>query len=191
MTFTSTFTSIIKPEQTQLLNSFAMLTRILTALTIIATASVVVAMPVEQAKRGTVRIFYPFIYMRPHYNFSLGGLRKRLVMHRERWDRLHLRPYGFRHLRQLHGRAYLPEQRSVRCRCSWWICLHVLLVSEDLACILNKPSDLFLYSDFGCNVGQGGGVSLTSGSWSMFNVPGTAGHINFNDQASSLTCSPV
>jgi len=109
MTFTSTFTSIIKREQTQLPNLFAMLTRILTALTIIATASVVAAMPVEQAKRGTVRIFYPkFIYTRPHYNISLGGLRKHRIMHRERWDRLHLCPCGVRHLRQLHRRAYLP-----------------------------------------------------------------------------------
>jgi hypothetical protein len=64
-------------------------------------------------------------------------------------------------------------------------------VSEKLACISSKPSDLFIYSDFGCNVGQGAGVSLTSGSWSMFDVPGMAGHINFNDQASSLTCSPI
>ncbi|KIM36010.1 hypothetical protein M413DRAFT_428109 [Hebeloma cylindrosporum] len=46
-------------------------------------------------------------------------------------------------------------------------------------------------ADFGCDVPQGGGVTLTSGSWSMFSVPGTAGLIDFNDQASSFTCSPV
>jgi len=54
MNFTSTFTSIIEREHTQL---NTMLTRILTALAIIATASVAAATPIEQAKRGAVSIF--------------------------------------------------------------------------------------------------------------------------------------
>jgi hypothetical protein len=49
----------------------------------------------------------------------------------------------------------------------------------------------FFFSNFGCDLGQGAGVSLTSGAWSMFSVPGPAGNIDFNDQASSFTCSPV
>jgi len=85
-----------------------MLARIVTALTIIATASLVVAMPTEQVKRGTVCIFTEFMDTNTDYiDISLGSLPDYLRMHRECWKRMYLHPRGIRHLRQLHRRAYL------------------------------------------------------------------------------------
>ncbi|PPQ89316.1 hypothetical protein CVT25_000129 [Psilocybe cyanescens] len=50
------------------------------------------------------------------------------------------------------------------------------------------------FADAGCLAPQGGvgQVVLQGGSWSFLKpVPGTAGNVNFNDQASSFSCSPV
>ncbi|TFK30960.1 hypothetical protein BDQ12DRAFT_687559 [Crucibulum laeve] len=34
-------------------------------------------------------------------------------------------------------------------------------------------------------------VVLTTGEWSFFNVQGASGPVNFNDKASSFSCSPI
>ncbi|KIK69029.1 hypothetical protein GYMLUDRAFT_80405 [Collybiopsis luxurians FD-317 M1] len=49
------------------------------------------------------------------------------------------------------------------------------------------------YEEFGCLAGAHAldVVVLTGGSWNMFDVPGENGPQNFNDLASSFTCSPV
>ncbi|KIK54477.1 hypothetical protein GYMLUDRAFT_63085 [Collybiopsis luxurians FD-317 M1] len=49
------------------------------------------------------------------------------------------------------------------------------------------------YEDFGCLGDQNSDdvVVLTGGTWSMFNVQGVKGPLNFNDLASSFTCSPI
>ncbi|KAF8953059.1 hypothetical protein BDZ97DRAFT_2065872 [Flammula alnicola] len=41
------------------------------------------------------------------------------------------------------------------------------------------------------NCADGDAVVLTPGSWNFFNVPGPSGSVNFNDMASSVSCSPV
>ncbi|KAF8147853.1 hypothetical protein B0H34DRAFT_803234 [Crassisporium funariophilum] len=44
----------------------------------------------------------------------------------------------------------------------------------------------------GCIAPQGGGdVVLQGGDWNFFAVPGTATTVNFNDQASSFSCSTI
>ncbi|PPQ87406.1 hypothetical protein CVT25_008125 [Psilocybe cyanescens] len=49
------------------------------------------------------------------------------------------------------------------------------------------------FADAGCLSLKGGSqVILQGGTWSFANpVPGTGGNVNFNDQASSFSCSPV
>ncbi|PPQ83901.1 hypothetical protein CVT25_000696 [Psilocybe cyanescens] len=49
------------------------------------------------------------------------------------------------------------------------------------------------FADAGCLSLKGGSqVVLQGGTWSFSTpVPGTGGNVNFNDQASSFSCSPV
>ncbi|KAJ3721138.1 hypothetical protein F5878DRAFT_582842 [Lentinula raphanica] len=49
------------------------------------------------------------------------------------------------------------------------------------------------YEAFGCFGTQNtqDAVVLTSGTWDMSSVPGIASTVNFNDMASSFTCSPL
>ncbi|KIK54476.1 hypothetical protein GYMLUDRAFT_77018 [Collybiopsis luxurians FD-317 M1] len=49
------------------------------------------------------------------------------------------------------------------------------------------------YEDFGCLGDQNSDdvVVLTGGTWSMSNVQGVQGPLNFNDLTSSFICSPV
>ncbi|PFH51679.1 hypothetical protein AMATHDRAFT_2785 [Amanita thiersii Skay4041] len=48
------------------------------------------------------------------------------------------------------------------------------------------------YDQFGCSSPTGeDAVVLTGGDWSFFRVPGVGGTVDFNDKASSFTCSPI
>ncbi|PFH51678.1 hypothetical protein AMATHDRAFT_2784 [Amanita thiersii Skay4041] len=48
------------------------------------------------------------------------------------------------------------------------------------------------YDQFGCSSPTGEDtVVLTGGDWSFTNAPAVGGPVNFNDRASSFTCSPL
>ncbi|KIM36025.1 hypothetical protein M413DRAFT_449467 [Hebeloma cylindrosporum] len=132
-----------------------MLSHILTALTVIATASAVVAIPVEQAKRGTE--------IAPTVQVCSGAV----------------------------GASGCISIPVVSDACINFIGGHTFLNKEVSAVVVPGGFVCTFSADFGCDIAQGGGVVLTSGTWSMAKVPGTAGFVNFNDQASSFTCSPL
>ncbi|KAF9463383.1 hypothetical protein BDZ94DRAFT_1308895 [Collybia nuda] len=49
-----------------------------------------------------------------------------------------------------------------------------------------------VFDGFGCFSSTGSDtVFLQGGTYSFFNVPGVSGPVNFNDKASSFSCSPI
>ncbi|KAF9550752.1 hypothetical protein CPC08DRAFT_715210 [Agrocybe pediades] len=68
------------------------------------------------------------------------------------------------------------------------------LNKESTSAVIPNGFICSFFSQFGCLSSQGGAdqVVLSGGTWSFFDVPGTASAVvNFNDLASSFICSPV